>query len=54
VPYLTDVDAFLASLERIRSLEPEMLVMGHGPVAASRTRIVEMIEANRAAVERAV
>jgi len=28
--------------------------MGHGPVAASRRRIVEMIEANRAAVERAV
>jgi len=49
-----DVDAFLASLERIRSLEPEMLVMGHGPVAASRKRIVEMIEANRVTVERAV
>lgn len=49
-----DVDAFLASLERIRSLEPEMLVMGHGPVAASRRGIVEMIEANRATVERAV
>ena len=54
VPYLMDVDAFLASLERIKSLEPEMLVMGHGPVAASRRRIVEMIETNRAAVERAV
>jgi glyoxylase-like metal-dependent hydrolase (beta-lactamase superfamily II) len=53
VPYLMDIDAFLASLERIRSLEPEMLVMGHGPVAASRRRIVEMIETNRAAVERA-
>jgi glyoxylase-like metal-dependent hydrolase (beta-lactamase superfamily II) len=54
VPYLMDVDAFLASLERIKSLEPEILVMGHGPVAASRRRIVEMIETNRAAVERAV
>ncbi len=49
-----DVDAFLASLERIRSLGSEMLAMGHGPVAASRRRIVEMIEANRAAVERTV
>mgnify|MGYP000122313951 CR=1 FL=1 len=54
VPYLMDVDAFLESLERIRSLEPEMLVMGHGPVAGSRKRIAEMIDANRAAVERAV
>jgi len=54
VPYLMDVDAFLESLERIRSLDPEILVIGHGPVAGSRRRVAELIEVNRASVERAV
>lgn len=54
VPYLMDVDMFLESLERIRSLEPETLVVGHGPVTTSRKKVVEMIEANKAAVEKAV
>ncbi|MEZ0318686.1 MAG: MBL fold metallo-hydrolase [Pyrobaculum sp.] len=53
-PYLMDVDAFLTSLEKIRALEPEVLVMGHGPVAGSRKRINELIDANAAAVQRAV
>ena len=49
-----DVDAFLSSLDKIRALEPEVLVMGHGPVAGSRKRINELIDANAAAVRRAV
>lgn len=53
VPYLNDVDLFLASLDKIASLEPETLVMGHGPVVGSKKRIGELVEANKAAVERA-
>lgn len=53
-PYLMDVDAFLASLDKIMALEPEVLVMGHGPVVGSRKRAAELIEANRRYVERAV
>ena len=49
-----DVDAFLASLDKIMALEPEVLVMGHGPVVGSRKRAAELIEANRRYVERAV
>ncbi|MGC9118821.1 MAG: MBL fold metallo-hydrolase [Thermoproteus sp.] len=54
VPYLNDVDLFLASLDRIESLEPETLVMGHGPVAGSKKRVKELVEVNRSAVERSV
>ncbi|MFP3213456.1 MAG: MBL fold metallo-hydrolase [Thermoproteus sp.] len=54
MPYLNDVDLFTASLDRIESLEPEVLVMGHGPVAGSRKRIKELVEANKSAVEKAV
>ncbi|MEZ0248415.1 MAG: MBL fold metallo-hydrolase [Thermoproteus sp.] len=54
VPYLNDVDLFLSSLDRIASLEPEVLVMGHGPVAGSKKRVKELVEANRAVVERAL
>jgi len=53
-PYLMDVDAFLASLDKIMALEPEVLVMDHGPVVGSRKRAAELIEANRRYVERAV
>lgn len=54
VPYLVDVDAFLASLDKIEAVEPEVLVMGHGPVAGSRRRVRELVEANKAAVEKAM
>jgi len=53
-PYLMDVDAFLASLDKIIALEPEVLVMSHGPVVNSRKRAAELIETNRRHVERAV
>lgn len=54
VPYLMDVDLFLSSLDRIIELSPEVLVIGHGPVAGSKKRILELVEANKAAVERAL
>ncbi|WP_333638731.1 MBL fold metallo-hydrolase [Pyrobaculum aerophilum] len=54
VPYLMDVDMFLSSLDKIIELDPETLVIGHGPVAGSKRRIKELVEANKAAVERAV
>ncbi|MEM3835083.1 MBL fold metallo-hydrolase [Pyrobaculum sp.] len=54
VPYLMDVDMFLSSLDKIEALEPEVLVFGHGPVAGSRKRIRELVDANRSSVERAV
>lgn len=53
VPYLNDVDLFLASLDKIASMEPETLVMGHGPVVGSKKRIKELVEANKASVEKA-
>lgn len=53
-PYINDVDLFLSSLDKIASLEPEVLVMGHGPVAGSKKRIRELVEANKGAVERAL
>ncbi|ACB40169.1 MBL fold metallo-hydrolase [Pyrobaculum neutrophilum] len=53
VPYLMDYSAFLNTLDRILSLEPELLVVGHGPVVGSKKKISELVETNRKAVERA-
>ncbi|MCU7787142.1 MBL fold metallo-hydrolase [Pyrobaculum sp. 3827-6] len=54
VPYLMDVDLFIASLDKIREIDPETLVMGHGPVLGSRKRIGELLDINKSAAERAV
>ncbi|MFB6490120.1 MAG: MBL fold metallo-hydrolase [Thermoproteus sp. AZ2] len=53
-PYMMDVDSFYASLDRIAQLEPEALVPGHGPIVGSKKRLRELVDANKAAVERAV
>lgn len=49
-----DIDLFVASLDKIREIDPETLVMWHGPLLGSRKRIGELLDINKSAAERAV